>query len=323
MQTLALAKYLPDVSSLVYGCMGLGGGWNADSLNADHLAQAHAVVDAALDAGINVFDHADIYTLGKAESVFGQVMKARPELRSQIYLQSKCGIRFEDDAGPKRYDFSREWIASSVDGILQRLGTEYIDVLLLHRPDPLMAPEEIAEIIHSLQVSGKVKHFGVSNMHVHQIAFLQQHLDVPLVANQLEVSLSQHSWVDETVLAGNPVGADLNFTGGTVEYCRAQGVQLQSWGSLCQGLFSGRDIIDQTADVKATAVLVEKMAGKYKVSNEAIVLGWLMRHPANIQPVIGTTSPARIKACAEAVTFSMSREDWYALYVSARGAELP
>ena len=159
MNSYPLEQYLPGVSTLSYGCMGLGGGWNDDPISADNIKQAHDIVDICLENKINFFDHADIYTKGKAEQVFGEVLKARPELRQHIYLQSKCAIRFDDAAGPGRYDFSNEWINQSVDGILKRLNTDYIDVLLLHRPDPLMDGDEVAEVFRQLTQSGKVRTF--------------------------------------------------------------------------------------------------------------------------------------------------------------------
>ena len=323
MKALPLAKHLPNVSRLAYGCMGLGGNWDDQPIDQGHVQQAHEVIDASLEAGINFFDHADIYTFGKAEQVFGKVFAQRPELREQIYLQSKCAIRFDDAAGPKRYDFSPEWIRQSVDGILARLGTDYLDVLLLHRPDPLMEPESVAEAFNVLQASGKVRHVGVSNMQAHQMAHLQHFLDQPLVANQIEISLQRHDWLDEGVTAGHPTSTGVGFSSGTLEYCQLNQVQIQSWGSLCQGLYSGRDVSQADAATQATAALVAELAAQYQVSNEAIVLAFLTRHPAAIQPVIGTTNVARIQACAAASELVLSREHWYALYVTARGAELP
>ena len=235
MKTHPLNQYLPGVSRLAYGCMGLGGGWNQSPISQDDISQAHAIVDTALEAGINFFDHADIYTFGKAEQVFGKVFEQRPQLREKLFLQSKCAIRFDDDQGPKRYDFSKQYIVDSVDGILARLNVEQIDILLLHRPDPLMEPDEVAAAFDQLKQAGKVSHFGVSNMQLHQMAFLQRSLDIPLVANQIEISLQQHAWLDEGVCAGNQVGKDINFTPGTLEYCQQNQIQIQSWGSLCQG----------------------------------------------------------------------------------------
>ena len=323
MSPLPLERVLPGVSKLVQGCMGLGGGWNANPVGSADVRQAHAVVDAALEAGIDLFDHADIYTFGKAETVFGTVLRERPALREQIRIQSKCGIRFADDAGPKRYDLSAEWILRSVDGSLERLGIEQLDALLLHRPDPLMDADEIAGAFEALRVSGKVRHFGVSNMHAHQLRQLQAAVTEPLVANQIEMSLGALAWLEEGVLAGQPAGAEIGFTAGTVEYCREAGIQLQAWGALCQGLFTGRSLEAEQDRVRATAKCVVELAADYGTSREAIVLGFLLRHPARIQPVIGTTDPDRIARCARATDLALSREDFYRLYETARGAELP
>jgi len=323
MTDFPLQAYLPDASRLVCGCMGLGGEWNDQPPTQRDFRLAHSLVDAALDCGINFFDHADIYAMGKAELVFGQVLKDRPELRERIILQSKCGIRFDDRDGPKRYDLSPEWITRSVDHILRRLGTDYLDLLLLHRPDPLMEPERIAEAFARLKAEGKVRFFGVSNMQAHQISYLQSFLDEPLVVNQIAISLGQLDWLEEGVLVGHPAGKEVNFTPGTLEYCRHHRVQVQSWGSLAQGQFSGRDISQAAPNIQQTAELVHALAQQHQTSAEAIVLAWLMRHPAKVQPVIGTTQESRLRACARATDVRLSREDWYQLYVAARGKPLP
>lgn len=323
MASLAISQYFNNASNIAYGCMGLGGGWESNTYQSKDILQAKQVIETVLANNINYFDHADIYTHGKAEQVFGAVLKAQPELREQMIIQSKCGIRFNDDTAPGRYDFSAQWIKKSVDGILHRLNIDQIDVLQLHRPDPLMELEEIAQTLENIQKAGKVKYFGVSNMNHHQIAYLQSALDTPIVANQIELSLNQLGWLEHGVLAGNPNGSHGNFTAGTLEYCQMNNVQIQSWGSLAQGLFSGRDISNEPAHIKATAQLVETLADKYQTNSDAIVLAWIMRHPANIQPVIGSTNLTRIARCALAVNIHLSREDWYALYVSARGNALP
>ncbi len=312
------------MSPLIFGCMGLGGSWNpAEVLNDASRQHAATAIDTALECGIRVFDHADIYTHGRAELAFGDYLRINPGVRDQITLQSKCGIRFDDEAGPTRYDLSRAWINQSVDGIRSRLGIDQLDVLLLHRPDPLMEPAEIAETFQRLKQAGHVRAFGVSNMHVHQIAWLQSCLDEPLVANQIEVSLGHRDWLDEGVYAGNAAGRNTNFSSGTLEYCRQNNVQIQSWGALCRGAYTGREQDDATPAVVATSQLVAKLAAQHSTTPEAIVLAWLMHHPANIAPVIGTTSPQRIRACAQAGDVTLSREQWYALFVSARGERLP
>ena len=324
---LSLSQYFEPVSPLVFGCMGLGGGWNNNPIGKEDIAQVHQAVDVAVEAGIKVFDHADIYTFGKAELVFAEVLRQRPELREQITMQSKCGIRFEEAVAgrntPKRYDFSEQWINKSVEGILTRLGIEQLDILMLHRPDPLMEPSEVAETFASLQAQGKVKHFGVSNMNAAQMNLLQTELSTPLVVNQIEVSLSHLAWLEDGVTAGCSGFSPTNFATGTVEYCRQNKVQIQSWGSLSQGIFSGRNVSEQPKHIQNTAKLVAEFAAEYQVSPEAIVLAWLMRHPANIQPVIGTTNPERIRACVQTEKIMLTREHWYELFVSARGEELP
>lgn len=323
MSKLPLRNSFPSLSSLGLGCMGFGGDWSAEPYRAEHVSEMHAAVDAALEAGINFIDHADIYTLGKAESVFGEIIKQRPELREQLVIQSKCGIRFDDDLGPGRYDFSTSWITQSVEGILSRLNIEQLDILLLHRPDPLMELDEVVEVFDELTAQGKVKCFGVSNMHAHQIAYLQSGLNAPLVANQLEMSLRNLDWLNESVTAGMSAGTQNHFSPGILEYCRSNNVQIQAWGCLAQGLFSGRNLDGQPDNVIATANLVAALADEYNVPREAIVLAWLMRHPANIQPIIGTTNIERIKACARATEVSLTREQWYQLYVTSRGERLP
>lgn len=318
-----LNLYLPNASKLVYGCMGLGGNWDQNPVNADNINQCHQVIDTALEIDINVFDHADIYTFGKAEQAFGEALSQRPELRESIYLQSKCGIRFADNEGPKRYDFSAEWISNSVDNILSRLKTDYLDVLMLHRPDPLMELDEVASTLQTLKASGKVRHFGVSNMHAQQIAYLQSALDAPLITNQLELSLAKLDWINSGVMVGSGSKQTIDFTAGTMEYCQQNNMQIQAWGCMAQGLFSGRNIDDQPESIKQTAAKVRQLSAQYNASTEAIVLAWLMRHPANIQPVIGTTHLDRIKACGQAPHVQLSRVDWYSLYESAYGNELP
>ncbi|MFB8374657.1 aldo/keto reductase [Paenibacillus taichungensis] len=324
MKPLQLEKRGISTSRMVMGCMGLGGGWNQNPITEEDIKQAHQAVDAALSIGINFFDHADIYTFGKAEIVFGQVLKERKDLREKILIQSKCGIRFEDGPGrPGRYDFSSDYIRNSVDGILKRLGVEYIDFLLLHRPDPLMEPEEVAEVIHELKESGKVRNFGVSNMSAAQMKLLQSYSNEPLIINQLEMSLAKLDWLEMGVLVNHNERINAHFPEETLEYCRLENIQIQAWGSLAQGLFSGRNLDGQSESIKETALLVKDMADQKQTSPEAILLAWLMRHPAGIQPILGTTRPDRIQKCGEAMNLTMTREEWYSLFVSSRGRRLP
>ncbi len=320
MKKIPITNHFPGCSSLAFGCMNLGGGWNDDPITREDEKTADEVINTCLDLGINFFDHADIYGKGKSEAVFGKVLRSNQGIRSKIIIQSKGGIRFQH---PKRYDFSTFHIKSCVEGSLKRLNTDYLDIWLLHRPDPLMEPEEIAEVFSGLKAQGKVRYFGVSNMHLHQIQFLQSYLKDELIVNQIEMSLGHLDWLDEGVLFGNKTGKDLNFTPGTIEYCQMNKIQIQSWGSLAQGIFSGRDATNKPESVRETAKIVKTLSEKYDCSEEGIVLAWLMRHPAGIQPIFGTINPVRIKACNDAVRLSITHEEWYELYVSARGVEMP
>lgn len=316
-----MQSYFPQASRLVYGCMGLGGGWNTTPVSREDILHAYHIVEEALSLGITVFDHADIYTFSKAETAFGAVLKQSPQWREKMVLQSKCAIRFEDDLGPKRYDFSAKWISDSVDGILQRLNIEQLDILLLHRPDPLMELEEVSLTIESLMQQGKIKHIGVSNMHAHQIDYLQSALQSPVIVNQLEMSLGFRDWIEDGMTTNSLANRAMGYAPGTLEYCMKNNVQLQAWGSLAQGKYTG--VASQNSTDETTINVVQKLASDYETTPEAIVLAWLMRHPANIQPVLGTTNIERLRACQKAVDITLSREHWYALLEAARGQEVP
>ncbi|WP_327327918.1 aldo/keto reductase [Streptomyces sp. NBC_01210] len=307
---------------LLYGCMGLGGSWDTEPYGAPEIADAEAAIEAALDCGISTFDHADIYRHGKAEAVFGEVLARTPGLRERIVVQTKCGIRLADGERPGIYDLLGQSIARRVEESLARLRTDVIDVLLLHRPDPLADPDEIAEALTSLHRQGLVRRFGVSNMGAVQMAPLQARLDVPLVANQLEMSLQRRDWLEAGVLVNTPEAAAIGFPFGTVEFCQANGISLQAWGALAQGRFTGRQ---QTPDEYATAQLITSLADKKGTTPETILLWWLQRHPAGIVPVIGSARPERIRACRDAAQQEpdLTREEWYELWLTARGAPLP
>ncbi|MFJ6378676.1 aldo/keto reductase family oxidoreductase [Kitasatospora sp. NPDC092039] len=302
----------------LYGCMGLGGSWDDSAYTAADVGHAEAAVGAALDAGITAFDHADIYRRGKSEAVFGELLAASPGLRARITLQSKCGIRLPDGERPGLYDLRGPTIVRRVEESLARLRTDTLDVLLLHRPDPLARPEEIAGALGSLHRQGLVRRFGVSNMSAAQIARLRERLDVPLVVNQLEMSLGHRAWVEDGVLVNTAASAGNGFPHGTVEYCAANGIGLQAWGALARGRFT-------SGSPTPTGDLVRALAERKGTTPETIVLWWLQRHPAGIAPVIGTTRPARIAACRDAVLREpgLTHEEWYELWISARGAPLP
>ncbi|MEV0001880.1 aldo/keto reductase [Micromonospora sp. NPDC050980] len=307
---------------LIYGCMGLGGGWDAEPYGAPEIAAAEAAVQAALEIGVTAFDHADIYRSGKSEAVFGEVLARAPELRAQVVLQTKCGIRLAGDDGPARYDLRGEHIVRSVERSLTRLRTDVLDVLLLHRPDPLADPDEVAEALTTLHRQGLVRQFGVSNMAAAQIAHLQASLDLPLVANQLEISLARRDWVEAGVLVNTAESTGTGFPLGTLEHCRAHRISLQSWGPLARGRFTGAG---QTPGDRETAERVAALAEAKGTTPEAIVLWWIQRHPARVAPVIGTANPGRIRSCRDAVRREpdLTRQEWYDLWVTARRTPLP
>ncbi|MER6198833.1 aldo/keto reductase [Streptomyces sp. NPDC001586] len=307
---------------VLYGCMGLGGSWEPGAYGPGDIDAAEAAISAALDSGITAFDHADIYRHGKAEAVFGEVLARTPGLRERITLQTKCGIRLGGADRPGIYDLRAESIARRVEESLTRLRTDVIDVLLLHRPDPLADVDSIASALTSLHRQGLVRSFGVSNMGAAQIAHLQARLDVPLVANQLEMSLHSRDWVEAGVLLNTPEAAANGFPFGTLEHCRDHGIRLQAWGALAQGRFTGRE---QTPAERATAELLAELARRKGTTPETVLLWWLIRHPAGIAPVIGTARPDRIRACRDAAVREpdLTHEEWYELWIAARGVPLP
>lgn len=325
MKVMPLTSRGISASRLVLGCMPFGGGWNSDPITEADRLSAEKAVDAALSIGVSMFDHANIYTKGKAEETFGGILKNRPQLREQMVIQSKCGIRLAEGSAPGHFDFSKEHILESVDGILGRLGIEYLDILLLHRPDPLVEPEEVAEALGQLKSSGKVRYFGVSNMNVAQMRFLQRSIPDQFAVNQLEMSLGHLDFLNQSIMVNQESGANVNFSEGLMEYCQMENIQIQAWGPLAQGRFSGRSVEDEPENVQKTAALVQQMALEKGTTPEAIVLGWLMKHPAMIQPVVGTINAERIIACKDAERQSqlMTREEWYCLYISSRGQVMP
>ncbi len=319
MQTYTLPRTDLVVSRLAYGCMQIGGRWDDAPLTEAERQTAFRAIQTALDAGITLFDHADIYTRGKSESVFGDFLKSAPGLRPRLVLQTKCGIRFQGEpaaADPQRYDFSYSHIVRSVETSLRRLQTDYLDLLLLHRPDPLVEPEEVARAFAELHAAGKVRYFGVSNHTPAQIELLQAAVAQPLVVNQLELSLTHSQLMVEGVVANRAgAGAASALAAGTLDYCRLRRILVQAWAPLAGGqlLKAGQ----------LGAALIAQLAEQKQTSPEAIAVAWLLRHPAGIQPILGSTRPERIRAASLADTVSLSREEWYALLGEARGQALP
>ena len=311
METIRLGDDL-TASRIAYGCMTLGG--------LDRQADVDAALDAALDGGITLFDHADIYGRGCSEEVFGRFLADRPGLRDRVVLQSKCGIRFADDppGTPKRYDLSYDHIVRSAEGSLRRLGADRLDVFLLHRPDPLMEPDEVAHAFDDLHAAGKVRAFGVSNFSVEQVDLLATAVRQPLVTNQVQFSLLHLGPVDAGVEANRPGRS--SRAAGLIDGCWRRRLRLQAWAPIAGGALSRSDPAPEHA---ALAEQVRVVADRYDTTPLAVVLAWVLRHPAGIQPVAGTTNPDRIAEACAASDVRLAREDWYALFETARGGELP
>ncbi|MDO5061339.1 MAG: aldo/keto reductase [Actinomycetaceae bacterium] len=270
---------------------------------------ANEVLATALEVGVNFFDHADIYGAGASEERFAGAVKALGVAREDLLIQSKCGIR------PGFFDFSQQHILDSVDGILRRLNTDYLDVLALHRPDILLDPQEVAQAFTKLKETGKVRHFGVSNQNRYQMELLQAYLDEPLVVNQLQLSPAHTPMFDAGVNVNMWGQAAANRDGGILEYCRLHGVTVQAWSpfqiDLGQGLFATDARYQQLNDTLA------RLAAEFSVSSEAMVLAWINRHPAQIQTIVGSMNPQRIRAMALADRVSLTRPQWYEIYTSA------
>ena len=314
-----------NVTRIAYGCMGLGGGWEPSPLTEATRKEAIKILRTALDSGINFFDHADIYSLTKSEEVFSALWQEAPGIRDKIYIQSKCGIRpagTPSPNSPHRFDFSYEHITTSVEGSLKRLKVDYLDVFLLHRPDPLMEPEEIARVFDELYASGKVRWFGVSNHTAAQIELLRAYIRQPIVANQVAFNPLHTHLLDEGIIF-NQDNPRLSRNDGTIEYCRLHHITLQAWGALAWGQLTGRNIEHPTEKIKKAAQVVNELACEKNTSPEAIVVAWILRHPAHIQAIIGTTKPERIAACCQADSIDLNREEWYRLFLAGRGEPMP
>ena len=325
MKTQILGSSPLQVSRIGYGCMPLGGSWDINPPAAQTRKEAVIILRTALDQGINFFDHADIYCRGKSEEVFSAIWQEVPSLREKIFLQSKCGIRVSgdpDESSPDRFDFSYEHIISSVEGSLKRLKTDYLDILLLHRPDLLVEPEEVSRAFDELQQSGKVRYFGVSNHTAAQIALLQKYLHQPLCVNQVAFNIIHTHMLDEGI-DFNQSTPKLARNESTMEFCRLHNITVQTWGSLAWGLLTGRKPEQPSESISKTATLVAEIARRKGVSPEAVLVAWILRHPAKIQAIIGTTKPDRIRRACQADMVDLNREEWYTLYVSGRGESLP
>lgn len=292
-------------SEIALGCMRIAN---------KSIKEAQELINTALEEGINFFDHADIYGGGKSEEIFAEAIGMNSNIREKLIIQTKCGIR------RGYYDFSKGHILESVDGSLKRLKTDYIDILLLHRPDTLMEPEEVAEAFSILHTSGKVRNFGVSNFHPLQIELLSKYLNQRIIVNQLQLSIAHTGMIDFGFNVNMKTEQAINRDGSILEYCRLKNITIQAWSPFQYGFFEGTFM--GSSKFKELNDKIEEIANKKGVSSIAIPIAWILRHPAKIQPIVGTTNPARLKEICKASEVELTREEWYELYRSA-GNRLP
>ena len=274
--------------------------------------EVSAFVDTALSCGANFFDHADIYGGGKSEEVFGKAIKSLN--REDLIIQTKCGIR------KGQFDFSYEHIVNSVEGSLKRLGTDYIDVLLLHRPDALVEPDEVAKAFDYLKSSGKVRHFGVSNQNPYQMKLLQKALDMPLCANQLQFGVMHTPMIQSGINVNMCNESGVNRDGGVLDFCRLNDITIQPWSPMQYGFFKGC-FIDNEKFPELNKTL-GRIGDKYDVSKTTMAFAWILRHPANMQLIAGTMNPEHLTQICKASDITLSRSEWYEIYRSA-GHMLP
>jgi len=289
-----------QVSRIALGCMRMA------SLNERETTN---VIETVVQHGINFFDHADIYGGGESEIRFAQGAKLAGLKREDMLLQSKCGIR------KGYFDFSKEYILESVDGILKRLDTEYLDVLALHRPDALMEAEEVAEAFYLLKKAGKVRHFGVSNQNIYQMELLQSYLDQPLAVNQLQLSPAHTPLIDAGLHVNMKDDAATMRDGGLIDYCQLKKITIQAWSPFLIDLQRG--IFANHPDYALLNQTIREIAERYNVSHETIVVAWILRHPAKIQTIVGSMNPERLTKIAQAGQITLTRPEWYDIYRSA------
>lgn len=294
-----------DASAISLGCMRMG------SLCDE---QVDTVMDTALENGINFFDHADIYGKGNAEKVFGDYLKRHKDAREKIMIQTKCSIH------DGQFDFSKEHILKSVDGSLLRLGIDYIDVLLLHRPDTLMEPDEVAEAFDKLESSGKVKYFGVSNQNMMQMELLKTSVKQPLIINQLQFSVTEAGMVTSGMNVNMKNPESVMHDGSFLEYSRIKNITIQAWSPFQYGFFKG-NFVDSNEFPELNKKLAE-IGEKYGITKTGVAAAWILRHPANMQLIAGTMNPVHLTEICKAADITLSRSEWYEIYRAA-GHSLP
>lgn len=295
-----------QVSRVVQGCMRTS---RIDQNAVDTL------IKTDLECGINFFDHSNVYGGGSCESKFGQFLRDNPSSREKLFIQTKCGLR------NRIYDSSKREILTSLEGSLQRLGVDYVDFLLIHRPDILCDPEEVAEAFHTLRDCGKVRHFGVSNHNPMQIELLKKYLgDIPLSVNQLQFSLTNTTLIDADVNVNMENPAAVSHDGYLLNYCRLNDIAIQPWSPFQYGLCEGWYV--DNPDFPELNEKLSEIAARYDVTPMGMVIAWMLRHPAKMQPIIGTTNPERVRQIAKAADVTITHDEWYNLY-RAGGKQLP
>jgi predicted oxidoreductase len=301
MRTINLGKSGLSVPVIAVGCM---------RINKVSKTDAEKLVKTALDKGFNFFDHADVYGDGKCEKIFAEAVGMTAKVREKLILQSKCGIR-----KGVAFDFSKDHILKSVDGSLKRLKTDYLDVLLLHRPDLLMEGEEVAEAFGILNAAGKVRNFGVSNQNPMQIQLLQKYVKQPIVANQLQLSITNANMISQGLHVNMQDEKAANRDGGVLDFCRLHDITIQPWSPFQYGFFEGVFLgSDKFPKLNAK---IDEIAKKYSAANTTIAIAWLLRHPAKFQPVTGTMNAGRLKDCMKAESIVLTKEEWYEIYLAA------
>jgi len=313
MKTQLLGSSKIEITSLSYGCMRISGSWDRDKVDAAAIKRGISALEAAADAGYTFFDHADIYGDTTCESIYGEALKLHPDWRGKFVVATKCGIRFEDEppGTPHRYDFSHDHILTSAEDSLKRLSLDTIDLLMLHRPDFLANPAEIAEAFTKLRDSGKVREFGVSNFRPSLLSAVQSALSFPLLVNQVEIHLRRLDC----------------FTDGTLDQCLERKITPMAWSPVAGGRL-GTGAVPDPKDPKhehhkEILTALDKAAADYNVDRTVIALAWLLKHPSKIVPVIGSVNPQNIRTAAKATDVNMDRDTWYRILRAARGEKLP
>ena len=304
MKTIKMANGM-SVSAVSLGCMRFE--------DIDY-KRTEAIMDKALALGINYYDHADVYGAGRCESLFGEYLKNHKSVRDGIYIQTKCALKVGE------YDFSKEHILNAVEGSLLRLGVDYVDALLLHRPDTLMEPEEVAAAFDKLQRDGKVKNFGVSNHNPMQIELLKTAVKQPLNINQLQFSVTEAGMITSGMNTNMKNTESVMHDGSVLEYSRINNITIQAWSPFQYGLFKG-SYVDSDKYPVLNAKLGE-IADKYGITKTGVVTAWILRHPANMQMIAGTVNPTHLQELCSGADIVLTRQEWYEIYRSA-GHYLP